>query len=102
MAPEILELAIVIIAARSLHIPVMDVKNAELCYLIHGYHVYKNIWILALGKMPTTRKKEHGFQNIHDRFACGIYFVGGLRRGRCIFEGGIYLRLVFRSLNTVY
>ena len=32
----------------------MAVKSAE-HYMIRGYHVYKNIWILELGEVLTTK-----------------------------------------------
>ena len=62
----------------------MVVESAELCHMIRGYHIYKSIWIPEIGEV-LTMKKEDG--NIHNRFACGIYFVCGQCRGRCLFDG---------------
>ena len=31
----------------------------------------------------------------------GVYFIGGRRRGRCLFEGSVYAKAVFNRVNTV-
>ena len=57
--------------------------------------IYKNIWILYLSEVLTT-KNEDG--NIHDRFVCDVYLRAAFILLAVDVGGGVYSRVAFAQV----